>query len=119
MIKIFNDASQVNCLSACLASILEKKLDDFPNFYIEYYKQKKHKDYLDFVNFHLSPEKIKLKPTKETINDYHIKIISIFDTGSHHAVVGLGDKIIHDPDNFANLDNNFYICYNLKIKKHD
>lgn len=85
-------AGRGNCLSACLASLLEWELEAIPNFsdyggrfWPEFWQWMKERN-LGMIGISNVP------------SGYHlIRVKSSRFEGSHHSLVGLNGKPIHDP----------------------
>ena len=82
-----------NCFQACIASFLEKNLNEVPNFIL-------HDDWLDrFINFINNLDGYKSegflwgKPPND--NEYHIGYSN--EEIWAHAVIMLNGEVVHDP----------------------
>lgn len=88
-----------NCFDACLASIMESPIEEFPNY--------KNNDWLfkynQFMRYKFGLQLLICSTVYDLFNDdaggmdtYHI-ISGPGPRGCHHSVVGLNGKMIHDP----------------------
>jgi hypothetical protein len=89
-----------NCMQACLASILEDKIDSFPVTYMG-----QEKEWHMVMNDHLLLEfGCKILSfvydsdfERDLVNIYHIRVGKSPRGYFNHAVVYYGDKMVHDP----------------------
>jgi hypothetical protein len=91
-----------NCFEACLASILEKKLNEIPTLGSDEGWLHKLADFLSpFGLFYveIDPENEEQRKVIEAMYDgkiYHF-INGISPRGGEHACVGLNGELVHDP----------------------
>lgn len=98
-----------NCLSACLASLMEKSIDDVPNFAeifsdINRYKFTPPYTWVELVNSWLVLHGYVLTQLVEVpeiyyrynLEFFHI-MVGVSPRGNRHAVIGRNGKIFYDP----------------------
>ncbi len=90
-----------NCFSACVASILELSLEEIPSFCVYYspsISAEKFDKWLSEKNlFTILVKFNKNNPPNKKYMGYHIIAGQSPRYNCTHAVVGYGDKILHDP----------------------
>lgn len=93
-----------NCFEACLASILEKKIDEVPTLGSDegwLYKLSDFLAPLGLFYIEIDPENNEERKVIQAMYEdgtdiYHF-VNGISPRGGEHAVVGLNGKIVHDP----------------------
>lgn len=87
------DNPRANCLMACVASILEVPLSALPDLY-EQEQQGRH--WFEILSSALAT--YGMRPVEGGDRTTHHIVVGASPRSSHsHAVVGLGEAIVHDP----------------------
>jgi len=84
-----------NCLSACLASLLEIPLEDIPDFgwHSDWYEK-----FTDFMKkFNLQPLDVDLENGGDWRPDGYYIVNGHSQRGIMHSVIYKGDTLVHDP----------------------
>lgn len=83
-----------DCLTACVASILEVPIDDVPHFNSPTWRDKLN-EYL--IKFSLYSLCLPYALYSSVVQGYHISVLYVASLKLCHAVVGLNGKLIFDP----------------------
>lgn len=102
MIKIkqtIHTENDGNCLAACLASILENNIDDYPQL-------PNNGTWYEIINKHLHDIGYNLVliegPHTSALHGYHLIIGDSETTEKLHCVVGKNGIVVHDPSPYRN-----------------
>ncbi len=104
-----------NCMAACLASILEKPLEEIPHTLGDNWLADLNEG---LKKFGYKIDRTLCDPDDETVGGYHIAVIQSPRGNWLHACVALDGKIVWDPYPGADSSNAEILCYDI-LKKVD
>lgn len=92
--KFLYNGERGNCLAACLASIFETTIKNVPAL-----ETLPPGTWRESLHAWVNSQGYKItEVSADSFNDAHYIAVGVSKNGNKHATVGLGGKIVHDPD---------------------